>query len=97
MLKALYAALLDMVDTGFLEGEEIQRMVIPTFGRSRADFEAPFGSEGRFGSLRLEELDIFLGEDHFWSDFEQHGNAQAFAAHWAAFTRASSSPASPAA
>jgi len=67
-------------------------MVIPTVGRSRADLLAPFGAEGRFGSLRLEELDIFLGEDHFWSDFERDGDARRFAARWAAFSRASVFP-----
>jgi hypothetical protein len=92
LVNAMYAALLDMVDSGFLSGEEIRRMVIPTVARSQADFLAPFGAEGRFAGLRLEELDIFLGEDHFWSDFEQHGDAQEYAAHWAAFSRASVFP-----
>ena len=92
LLNALYSALLDMVDAGFLEREEIRRMVVPTFGRSRADFEAPFGPQRQFGSLRLEEVDVFYGEDHFWSDFECHGDAQAFASRWAAFSRASIFP-----
>ena len=90
--RPLLNALLDMVDAGFLEREEIRRMVVPTFGRSRADFEAPFGPQRQFGSLRLEEVDVFYGEDHFWSDFECHGDAQAFAARWAAFSRASVFP-----
>jgi SAM dependent carboxyl methyltransferase len=92
LLNALYSALLDMVDAGFLEREEIRRMAVPTFGRSRADFEAPFGPQRQFGSLRLEEVDVFYGEDHFWSDFECHGDAQAFASRWAAFSRASIFP-----
>ncbi len=92
LLNAMSAALVDMVESGFLNGEELRRMAIPTVGRSRADFLAPFGAEGRFGSLRLEELDIFLGEDHFWSDFERDGDAQRFAARWAAFSRASVFP-----
>jgi hypothetical protein len=37
-------------------------------------------------------LDIFLGEDHFWSDFERDGDAHKFAARWAAFSRASVFP-----
>ena len=92
LLNALYSALLYMVDAGFLEREEIRRMVVPTFGRSRADFEAPFGPQRQFGSLRLEEMDVFYGEDHFWSDFERHGDAQAFASRWVAFSRASIFP-----
>ena len=35
LLNALYSALLYMVDVGFLEREEIRRMVVPTYGRSR--------------------------------------------------------------
>jgi hypothetical protein len=92
LLHAMYAGLLDLVASGFLGREELQRMVIPTVARSRADFLAPFAAEGRFSSLRLEELDIFLGEDHFWSDFERDGDARKFAARWAAFSRASVFP-----
>lgn len=92
LLNALYSALLYMVDVGFLEREEIRRMVVPTYGRSRADFEAPFGPQRQFGSLRLEEMDVFYGEDHYWSDFERHGDAQAFASRWVAFSRASIFP-----
>ena len=92
LLNAMYSALLDMVESGFLRGEEMQRMVIPTVARSRSDFLAPFGPEGRFGTLRLQELEIFLGEDHFWSDFERDGDAHRFAARWAAFSRASVFP-----
>jgi hypothetical protein len=92
LVNAIYSTLVDMVDSGFLSGEEMRRMVIPTVARSRADFLAPFGTEGRFGSLRLEALDIFLGEDHFWSDFERDGDAQRFATRWTAFSRASVFP-----
>ncbi len=95
LLNAMYAALVHMVESGFLSGEEMRRMVIPTVGRGRADFLAPFAAEGRFGSLRLEELDIFLGEDHFWSDFERDADARRFAARWAAFSRASVVPPLP--
>jgi hypothetical protein len=92
LLNAMYSALIDMVDSGFLSSDELRRMVIPTVARSRADFLAPFGVDGRFESLRVEELDIFLGEDHFWSDFERDGDARKFAARWAAFSRASVFP-----
>ena len=92
LLNAMYAALIDMVDSGFLRGDELRRMVIPTVARSRADFLAPFGADGRFGSLRVEELDVFLGEDHFWLDFEENGDARGFASRWAAFSRASVFP-----
>ena len=92
LLNAMYSTLVDMVDSAFLSNEELRRMVIPTVARSRADFLAPFGADGRFGSLRVQGLDIFLGEDHFWSDFERDGDAQRFGARWTAFSRASVFP-----
>jgi hypothetical protein len=92
LLKAMYAALVDMVDSGFLSAEEKGRMAIPTVARSREDFVAPFGAEGRFGGLRVKEVEVFLGTDHIWLDFERHGDAQTFGARWSAFSRASVFP-----
>ncbi len=92
VLNAMYSTLLEMVDCGFLLAEELQRMAIPTVGRSRADLLAPFGANGCFNELRVEEIEIFFGEDHIWLDFEQHRNPLAFAAQWAAFARASVFP-----
>ena len=91
LLEAMYAVLMDMVREGFVRGEEVQRMAIPTVGRSRADLVAPFAA-GRFAGLAMEELEIFCAEDRFWSEFTRDGNARAFAAGWAAFSRASVVP-----
>jgi hypothetical protein len=90
--NAMNAALVEMVDSGFLRAEELHRMVIPTVQRSRADFLAPFGSDRRFNGLCVEEIEIFYGEDVIWSDFEQHRDAAEFGARWAAFSRASVFP-----
>jgi len=92
VLDAMYSALVEMVDGGFLSAEELQRMAIPTVGRSRTDFLAPFGASRCFNGLCMEELKIFFGEDHIWSDFEQHRDPLAFGAQWAAFARASVFP-----
>lgn len=92
LVKAIYAALLDMVSQGFFREEEMRRMAIPTVGRSSADFLAPFEAEERFAGLCVEEIDIFIGEDHIWRDFERSGDAQAFGAQWTAFSRASVFP-----
>jgi SAM dependent carboxyl methyltransferase len=86
---AMYATLVEMVDTGFISSQELRGMCIPTVGRSRADFLAPFGVDGLFGGLRMEELEVFYAEDRIWSDYEQHRNAEEFGARWAAFSRAS--------
>lgn len=92
VLRAMYAALIALVEDGFLLATELQRMAIPTVARSRADFLAPFEGDGRFHGLRVEEIEIFFGQDLIWSDFEQHRNAQEFGARWTAFSRASVFP-----
>jgi SAM dependent carboxyl methyltransferase len=92
LLDAMYSTLTEMVDCGFLLAEELQRMAIPTVGRSRADFLAPFAVNGRFSGLHVEEIELFIGEDRIWSDFERHQDPLAFAAQWTAFSRASVFP-----
>ncbi|MBV8116141.1 MAG: hypothetical protein JO300_15465 [Silvibacterium sp.] len=92
LLKAMYGALIEMVDSGFIREDEFRHMAIPTVGRSRADLLAPFDAEGRFGGLRVEEAEVFIGEDHIWADFEQHRDAGAFGAQWTAFARGSVFP-----
>jgi hypothetical protein len=88
----MYTTLVEMADEGFLCAQELHRMAIPTVGRSRADFLAPFGVDGRYSGLRIEEIEVFFGEDHIWADFEERRNAQEFGARWAAFSRASVFP-----
>jgi hypothetical protein len=91
-VAAIYGAVLDLVDEGFISNEEAHRMVIPTVGRSRQDFMAPFVGSGSFASLTLEETDVFYGEDRIWTEFQSHGDATKYAARWAAFSRASVCP-----
>lgn len=92
VLDAMYGALIGLVDCGSLREEELHHMAIPTVGRSRRDLLAPFDKDGRFGELRVEEVEVFTSEDHIWRDFEQYGDAQRFGAQWAAFSRASVFP-----
>jgi hypothetical protein len=89
LLEAMYATLVDMVEKGFVETEEVRRMVIPTVGRSQADLAAPFAESGSFAGLSIERMEVFLSEDRIWADFEGHRDAHAFGARWAAFSRAS--------
>jgi hypothetical protein len=92
LLAAMYAALGEMVDDGFVRAAEMRRMAIPTVARSRADFMAPFAATGHFAGLAVEKLDVFRDEDRFWTEFERNRDAHAFAAGWAAFARASVAP-----
>ena len=89
LLAAIYGALLDLVSEGFIKEVEVERMVIPTVGRCRAEFMAPFGSSGRFGKLKVETAEVFLGEDGIWAEYKKSGDPTAFGARWAAFSRAS--------
>lgn len=92
VLAAIYGGLCDMQASGFLGADELHRMTIPTVGRRRADFLAPFDAKGRFGALRVEQIEIFQGEDRIWTEFIRTGDAPAFGARWAAFSRASVFP-----
>jgi hypothetical protein len=92
VLHALYATLCEMVGDGFLKPDELGRMAIPTVGRSKEDFAAPFAEGGRFAGLTIEDLEVFMGEDRIWAGFETSGDADAFGAEWARFSRASVFP-----
>ncbi len=92
VLDALMAALASLIDSGLVGAEEAKRMAIPTVGRTRDEFTAPFAGSGRFAGLTIERGEIFLGEDRIYEEFEQTGDSQAFGARWAAFVRASTFP-----
>jgi hypothetical protein len=92
VLDAMYSGVLKMVENGFVHPEEAKRMVIPTVGRSQADLLEPFGENGSFAGLSIDRLDVFLAEDRIWEQFKTDGDAQAFGARWAAFSRASVFP-----
>jgi hypothetical protein len=91
-VAAIYGAVLDLVGEDFINREEARRMLIPTVGRSRQDFMAPFAETGSFAGLTLEEIEVFYGEDRIWTEFQGHGDARQYAARWAAFSRASVCP-----
>ena len=68
-------------------------MVIPTVARSPADLVAPFVENGCFAGLSIEQLEVFLSEDGIsGQEFKYGGDAHAFGARWAAFSRASVFP-----
>jgi hypothetical protein len=92
VLHAIYATLVDMVEQGFVRPEEIRRMAIPTVGRGRTELLAPFDKDGRFADLPVEQMEVFLGADRIWMEFERNRDAQKFGARWAAFSRASVFP-----
>ncbi len=92
VLDALMAALASLIESGLVGADEAKRMAIPTVGRTRNEFTAPFAGSGSFAGLTIERAEIFLGEDRIYEEFEQTGDRQAFGARWAAFVRASTFP-----
>jgi hypothetical protein len=92
VLRAMYAALMSLVNSGLIRADEARRMVIPTVGRTRVEFAAPFVQDDHFAGLSIEHLDVFDGDDRIWADFERSRDAPAFGAQWAAFCRASVFP-----
>jgi len=92
IVQAIYDGLLALVEEGFVAMEDVRRMAIPTAGRSLEELRAPFKEGGHFAGLAIEHLQLFLGEDRIWAEFERSRDAQAFGARWAAFSRASVFP-----
>ena len=92
VVDALIGALMDLAAEGVVRPEEIETMAIPTYGRTRAEFTAPFADGGSIAGLALASIEIFLGEDHIYEDYERDRDAGAFGRRWAAFVRASTFP-----
>lgn len=92
VMQAMLTALHGMVDGGTLRAEELDRMAIPTVGRTGDEFLAPFAPSGRLEGLSLERMELFNSEDRFWSRYLSDGDAAALGAAWAGFARAAIFP-----
>ncbi|HEY8320417.1 MAG TPA: hypothetical protein VIG46_01320 [Candidatus Baltobacteraceae bacterium] len=83
------AALQAMVASGELPAATYAAMTIPTYYRTRAEWEAPFAGNA---ALAIEEMTPVVLADPFYPAYERSGDAQAFATSYAAFFRAFSEP-----
>ena len=92
LLAAIESGLKALVGDGTVSADEVLRMVIPTVGRSRADFSRPFAGSGGYEGLALDGLDIYEAEDRIFAGYRTDGDAAAFGARWSAFSRASVFP-----
>jgi hypothetical protein len=72
-----------------IAADRYDAMAIPTYYRTRAEFEAPFTADSPFELL--ESTPTVLA-DPFWPAYEQSHDAQAFAQSYTAFLRAFSEP-----
>jgi hypothetical protein len=86
------AALQEMVNGGTLRSGEYERMVIPTYNRTLKEFEAPFRAGSADSPLELESSSEVVLPDPFWPEYEQSGDAHAFAADYEEFFRAAYGP-----
>ena len=85
-------ALQEMVEGGTLRSSEYGRMVIPTYNRTLKEFEAPFSAGQEDSPLELESSSEVVLPDPFWPEYEQSGDANAFAADYEEFFRAAYGP-----
>lgn len=88
LLAALVDTLNELAGHGLLSADEVHRMCIPTVGRSKADFMAPFAPKGRFEQLEIEHLEVFDAEDRYWKQYQINKDAAIFGRQWASFLRA---------
>jgi len=92
VVRAIQDGLLDVAASGLISVADVRRMVIPTYGRTRAEFLAPFEGVGRFAGLSVESVEVFAAEDRIWKETGAGEDATAFGSRWAAFSRASVFP-----
>lgn len=93
LLAAIVDTLAELVGAGLITDDEVAAMCIPTVGRRASDFAAPFAPSGRFEQLAIEHVEVFDGDDRFWTRYRKDGDAQAFGAKWAEFARVAVFPA----
>lgn len=67
LLDATMNTLADLAARGLLTEDEVHGMSIPIVGRRARDFLSPFAPSGTFEKLKIEHLEVFDGEDRFWS------------------------------
>jgi hypothetical protein len=91
-MQAILESLHALVDRGTLQPAELQRMAVPTIGRTKSEFLEPFSPSGVFCGLSVEHLESVDAEDMFWSRYRADGDAVALGADWAGFARAAIFP-----
>ncbi len=90
LMKMANEQLQAMVADGTLSAAQYATMAIPTYYRTRAEFEAPFREAGSAFTL-VESTPVVL-DDPFWPAYEQSRDASAFAQAYVTFFRAFSEP-----
>jgi hypothetical protein len=80
--------LLAMVEGGSIRPEEYRRMNMPAYHRTMEEFTEPLRSGALTEDLTLKEAIRTEFPDQLWPEYEQTGDANAFAASYTEFMRA---------
>ncbi len=80
--------LLEMVEAGAIRPEEYDRMNMPAYHRTMEEFTEPLRSGTLTEDLILKEDARVDFPDQLWPEYEQTGDANAFAASYTEFMRA---------
>src|SRR5215212_9336404 len=80
--------LLAMVEAGLIRPEEYGRMNMPAYHRTMEEFTEPLRSGTLTEELILKESIRAESSDQLWPEYEQRGDANAFAASYTEFMRA---------
>ncbi|MFZ0917011.1 MAG: hypothetical protein WAN04_08975 [Candidatus Udaeobacter sp.] len=84
-----------LVKDGTLDPTEYEEMAIPTYYRTAQEWKEPFTSQSNFpqaGVLSLDHFEEITLPDVYLEQFQQDGNAQAFAEAYTAFFTAAYEP-----
>jgi len=92
LLDAITDTLAELVGREMLTDDESSAMSIPIAGRRAPDFLAPFAPSGTFEKLSVQHLEVFHGDDRFWSRYRVDGKADQFGAAWSEFLRGTAFP-----
>jgi hypothetical protein len=79
---------LAMADAGLIRPEEYRRMNMPAYHRTMEEFTEPLRSGPLTEDLVLKEGIRAEFSDQLWPEYEQRGDASAFAASYTKFMRA---------
>jgi hypothetical protein len=79
---------LAMVEAGLIQPEEYRRMNMPAYHRTMEEFTEPLRSGTLTEDLILKEGIKEKFSDQLWPEYEQRGDANAFAASYTKFMRA---------
>jgi hypothetical protein len=80
--------LLTMVDADLIRPEEYRRMNMPAYHRTMEEFTEPLRSGALTEDLILKEGSRAEFSDQLWPEYEQRGDANAYAASYTEFMRA---------